>query len=172
MQIIPYKLDARHQPGFARVEAVAANCSGIVIRELSEGTGHVEVRVTSKRHFAEAVIAAEQQAIGTASQPVLSDGYDNWGFTTVSARGAVMVIDVESCRSSREIDRTLIHELVHAAQFRRPGVRDLVIAGLRNNYGIHRLGWFEAKRLNRQIASHEREAARLERFARQLRNFR
>lgn len=172
MQITTYKLGAQHQHGLERVEAVADNCSGIVIRELNEGTGHVEIRVTNRRHFAEAVIAAEQQAIGTTSRPVSSEGYDNWGFTTVSTRGAVLVIDVESCRSSREIDRTLIHEFVHAAQFRRPGVRDLVLAGLHNNYGLHRLGWFEAKRLNRQVAAHEREASRLERFARQLRNFR
>ncbi|MBB4985004.1 hypothetical protein [Streptomyces nymphaeiformis] len=171
MQITSYKLDARHQPGFARVEAVADNCSGIVIRELNEGTGHVEIRVTNRRHFAEAVIVAEQQAIGVTHKPLLSDGYDAWGFTTVSSRGSVLLIDVESCRTTREIDRTLIHELVHAAQFRRPGVRDLVIAGLHNNYGVHQLSRAEAKRLNRQIAGREREAARLERFARQLRNF-
>lgn len=172
MEITPYKLDARHQPGFARVEAVADNCLGIVIRELQEGIGHVEIRVTERRHFAEAVMVAQRQAIGVTHGPLLSDGYDYWGFTTVSSRGAVLLIDVESCRSSREIDRTLIHELVHAAQFGRPGVRDLVLAGLRNNYGVHQLAKAEAKRLNRQIASHEREAARLERFARQLRNFR
>jgi len=171
MQITPYKLDARHQPGFARVEAVADNCSGIVIRELGEGTGHVEIRVTNRRHFAEAVMEAEQEAIGVTRRPLLSDGYDNWGFTTVSARGAVMVIDVESCRTRREIDRTLIHEHVHAAQLRRPGIRDAVLAGLRNNYGIDQLAKREARLLNRQVAAHEREAARLERFERQLRNF-
>ncbi|MEK9524038.1 hypothetical protein MIU24_32395 [Streptomyces venezuelae] len=171
MQITAYKLDARYQPGLARVEAVADNCAGIASRELREGTGHVEIRVTNRRHFAEAVVAAEQQAIGTTGRPVLSDSYDNWGFTTVSARGAVMVIDVESCRGSREIDRTLIHEFVHAAQLRRPGVRDLHIAGLHNNYGIHQMARRDAKRLNRQIAAHEREAARYERYARQLRDF-
>lgn len=170
MNVAAYKLDARQQPGLARVEAIVDNCSGIVIRELREGTGYVEIRVTNRQHFAEAVIAAEQQAIGTTSRPVLSDGYGNWGFSTVSARGAVMVIDVESCRSIREIDRTLIHEFVHAAQFQRPGVRDLVIAGLQNNYGVHRLAKHEARRMNRQIAAHEREASRLERFARQLRH--
>lgn len=168
MNIAPYKLDARHQPGLARVETIADNCAGIVIRELREGVGHVDIRVTNRRHFAEAVVAAEQQAIGTTGRPVLSDGYDNWGFTTVSARGAVMVIDVESCRTSHEIDRTLIHELVHAAQFRRPGIRDSVLAGLRNNYGLHQLSRWEAKRLNRQVAAHEREARSLECYARKL----
>ncbi len=79
-----------------------------------------------------------------------------------------MVIDVESCRTNREIDRTLIHEFVHAAQFRRPGVRDSVLAGLHNNYGLHRLSRWEAKRLNRQVAAHEREARSLERYARKL----
>ncbi|WP_328941548.1 hypothetical protein OG259_07695 [Streptomyces sp. NBC_00250] len=171
MQITPYKLDAKHQAGLERVERVADNCSGIVIRELRERTGHVDILVTSRRHFAEAVISAEQQAVDVGHRPLLDDGYDNWGFTTVSSRGAVLVVDVESCRSDREIDRTLIHELVHAAQFRRSGIRDLVLAGLRNNYGIHQLAKSEAKRLNRQIAAHEREAGRYERFARQLRHF-
>ncbi|MFE0651030.1 hypothetical protein ACFVZH_20815 [Streptomyces sp. NPDC059534] len=171
MGITPYKLGAKYQPGFARVEAVADNCSGIVIRELREGTGHVDILVTDRRHFAEAVITAEQQAIGTGTRPLLSDGYDNWGFTTVSSRGAVMVIDIESCRTSREIDRTLIHEHVHAAQLRRPGIRDAVLAGLRNNYGIDQLAKREARRLNQQVAAHEREAARYERFERQLRHF-
>ncbi|MFF0277475.1 hypothetical protein [Streptomyces sp. NPDC004330] len=171
MDITAYKLDARHQPGLARVEAVAANCAGIASRELREATGHVEIRVTDRRHFAEAVIAAEQQAIGVNHRPQLSDGYSNWGFTTASTRGAVLVIDVESCRGNHEIDKTLIHEFVHAAQLRRPGVRDLHLAGLRNNYGIHQLARRDAKRLNRQIAAQEREAARYERYARQLRDF-
>ncbi|MFE0647474.1 hypothetical protein ACFVZH_02635 [Streptomyces sp. NPDC059534] len=171
MRITPFKLGAQHQPGFARVEAVAANCSGIVIRELRQGTGHVDILVTDRRHFAEAVVTVEQEAIGATSRPLFSDGYDNWGYTTVSARGAVMVIDVESCRTRREIDRTLIHEHVHAAQLRRPGIRDNVLAGLRNNYGISQLTTREARRLNRQVAAHEREAARYERFERQLRDF-
>ncbi|MFE9738837.1 hypothetical protein [Streptomyces sp. NPDC006477] len=168
MQITPYKLGAQYEPSLARVETVADRAARLVQNKLGERIGHVEIVVTDTRGYRDSIVAAEQQVLGTRTRsryglpPSLAH-------TTLSPSGTLIVIDAQAT-PRHEIDTTVVHELVHAAQFGRPGVRDAVLAGIRNNHGIEKVGgWFKAQLENRKVAAHEREAIRLESLARKLR---
>jgi hypothetical protein len=170
MQITAHQLGTRHRGALARVEAIADQAAQLVQKKLGERLGHVEIVVTDTRGYHESIVTAEQRILGTRTQ----SKYDlppSFAWTTLSPSGALILLDAEAT-SVRELDKTVVHELVHAAQFGRPGVRDAVLAGIRNNHGVEKAGgWLKVQLENRKVAAHEREAARLERFARQLRHF-
>lgn len=168
MQITAYKLGSRHQSSLVRVETIADRAARLVQDKLGERIGHVEIVVTDTQGYRDSIIAAEQQILGTRTQ----SKYDlppSFAHTTLSPSGVLILLDAEAT-SVRELDKTVVHELVHAAQFGRRGVRDAVLAGIRNNHGIEKAGgWLKVQFENRKVAAHEREAVRLESLARKLR---
>ncbi|MFB7605262.1 hypothetical protein [Streptomyces gardneri] len=168
MQVTAYQLGTRHQSALARVEAIADPAARLVEKKLGERVGRVRIIVSDERGSRETVTQADQQVIGTTRRPLSVDS--GIGYTTLDpAGGTLVVIDAESCGTDQRIDETVVHELVHAVQFGRPGIREARLSAIRNNHGIHLLTWRQAFALNRQVAAHEREAARLESLARKLR---
>lgn len=167
MQITPYRLGSRHRPGLTRIEEIADQAVRLVQAKLREQIGRVEIVVTDTQNYGDSILAAEQRLLGTRTRsrynlpPSLAR-------TTLSPTGTLIVIDAQAT-PHHEVDTTVVHELVHAVQFGRPGVRDAVLAGIRNNHGIDKVGWLAAHRENRKVAAHEREAVRLESLARKLR---
>ena len=167
MQITPYKLGSQCRPSLARIERIADQAARLVQTKLREQIGHVEIVVTDTQNYADSILAAEQRVLGTCTR----SRYDlppSLAHTTLSQTGTLIVIDAQATPDD-EVDVTVVHELVHAAQFGRPGVRDAVLAGIRNNHGIKKVGWLKAQLENHKIATHEREAARLESLARKIR---
>jgi len=79
------------------------------------------------------------------------------------AGGTLMLLDATdpSMRRPGLAARTLAHELVHADQYGRPGVRESRIAGIRHNLGIE-TDHTRARAINRLVDQHEHEAYRLE----------
>lgn len=168
MNVTAYKLSARHRSGLERVEAIADQAARLVEKKLGERIGHVEIVATDTRSYRDRILAAEQQVLGTRTRSQF-DHPRSLAHTTISPSGVLILVDLQAT-PSREIDKTVVHELVHAAQFGRPGVRDFVLAGIRNNHGIEKVGgWLKVQFENRKVAAHEREAIRLESLARKLR---
>ncbi|MFE7580773.1 hypothetical protein ACFU5Y_04295 [Streptomyces gardneri] len=168
MQVTAYQLGSGYQSALARVEAIAAPAAQLVQKKLGEQIGHVEIAVTDTRGYRDGIVAAEQRILGTRTR----SRYDlppSLAHTTLSPSGVLILVDVQAT-SRPELDKTVVHELVHAAQFGRRGVRDAVLAGIRNNHGIEKAGgWLKVQLENRKVAAHEREAIRLEFLARKLR---
>lgn len=167
MQITPYRLGSRYRPGLARIEKIAAQAAQLVQGKLREQIGHVEIVVTDTPNYGDSILAAERRILGTRTQSRYSLP-PSLAHTTLIPNGTLIVFDAQAT-PARDIDATVVHELVHAAQFGRPGVRNSVLAGIRNNHDIKRVGWFAAHRENRKVAAHEREAIRLESLARKIR---
>ncbi|MFG2328273.1 hypothetical protein ACGFMM_01470 [Streptomyces sp. NPDC048604] len=168
MNVTAYKLGARYGSGLDRVEAIADQAARLVEKKLGESVGNVRIVASDTRGYHHSIVAAEQQILGTRSRSKF-DTPPSFAHTTLSPSGVLILVDLQAT-PSREIDKTVVHELVHAAQFGRPGVRDFVLAGIRNNHGIEKVGgWLKAQFENRKVAAHEREAVRLESLARKLR---
>ncbi|MFD3568463.1 hypothetical protein [Streptomyces sp. NPDC058667] len=168
MQVTAYKLGAQYRPGLARVEAIVDQAARLVQNKLGERIGHVEFVVTDTRGYGDSILAAEQRVLGTRTRSRYAPP-PSLARTTLSPSGTLIVIDAQAT-PNHEVDTTVVHELVHAAQFGRPGVRDAVLAGIRNNHGIEKAGgWLKAQLENRKVDAHEREAIRLEALARKLR---
>ncbi|WP_329114496.1 hypothetical protein [Streptomyces sp. NBC_01353] len=168
MNVTDYKLGARYRSGLDRVEAIADQAARLVEKKLGERVGHVEIVVADRRNALEVLSKANQKLAGTtrkAPRQGLGSGY-----TTLNpGGGTLIVIDAEACAAARNLDETVVHELVHAAQIGRPGKREAILANIRNNLGIDRVSYREAWAASRQIKADEREALRLESLARKLR---
>ena len=168
MNVTAYKLGASYRSGLTRVEAIADQAARLVERKLGEHVGNVEIVVADTRGYRDSILSAEQRILGTRTRSRYAEP-PSFAHTTLSPSGVLILVDLQAT-PSREIDKTVVHELVHAAQFGRPGVRDFVLAGIRNNHGIEKVGgWLKVQLENRKVAAHEREAVRLESLARKIR---
>lgn len=168
MQVTAYKLASKHRSSLIRIETIADQAAQLVQDKLGEQIGNVEIVVTDTQGYHDSITAAEQQVLGTRTRSQFARP-DSLAHTTLSPSGVLILVDVQAT-SRRELGKTVVHELVHAAQFGRPGVRDFVLAGIRNNHHIEKAGgWLKVQLQNRKVAAHEREAIRLESLARKLR---
>ena len=168
MRLITYRLGRQHQQVVDRVDLVMDQAARLAEQHARGSVGQVEVAVTVTDGIPDLVCAAHEALVGASD-------WDAWrsegcaGTTTINPAGCLVIINAQSCKGRTvEIDKTVIHELVHAAQFNRPGARDSARRGIAHNYGI---GWLEdreVRALNRRIDADEREAERAERLHRQL----
>lgn len=168
MRLVEYRLGRRFRPVLDRVDLVLDQAAGMIAERERWGLGQVEVAVTVEDGIPDLICAAHEQLFGRSD-------WDDWagpgrhGVATLNPAGTLIVINAQSLRGKQsEIDKTVLHELTHAAQFNRPGIRDLAYKGIGFNYG---LGWLEdreVRALNRRIDRDEREAEQAERLHRQL----
>lgn len=152
----------------ARVDATLEPAKRIV--EARAGRiGQLEVVVANTADVLDLVAEAHRPLFGRQNPRDWVDEPDNYGTTTITATGVLVIVNAQACEGrTSEIDKTLLHELTHAAQFGRRGARDLLIADIANNYGIRPLSKSEARAANRRVAADEREAERMERHHRLL----
>jgi hypothetical protein len=170
MDVAGYQLARQYGPVLDRVQSIADQAAFLVRQKVRGQMPSTRIVVAAKKHCPEVVIRSQQQTIGVNTLPIRGERCDYLGITTVSAAGVLVVINAGSAGSNqRMLDETVIHELVHAVQYGRPGMREAAVKGLRNNYGVERLSHPKAWKLNRQISRDEREAEALECLARQLR---
>ena len=168
IRLVEYRLPNRHRSVLNRVDLVVDEAARMIGRSERYGLGTVEVAVTVEDGIPDLVCAAHEQLFGASD-------WDEWagpgrhGVATLNTTGTLIVINAQSLHGKQtEIDKTVLHELQHAAQFNRPGVRDTALKAIAFNYGI---GWLEDREiraLNRRIGRDEREAAAAERLHRQL----
>lgn len=166
MYVTGHRLASSH-PTLIRVQNIAAPAAQLVEHKLGGRVGSVDVVVAPRSAIAGLIVDAHRGLFGR-NQRCQGRTLRCYGTTTISPAGVLVIINADKCRRDTQTDATLIHELVHAVQFGRPGARDAVIRGLRNNYGIDVMTDAEAAKANRQVDRNEDEAEALERLARKL----
>ena len=168
IRLVEYRLAGRYRSVLDRVDLVLDQAAEMIAERERRSLGRVEVAVTVEEGIPDLVCAAHERLFGRSD-------WDDWagpgrhGVATLNTAGTLVVINAQSLRGKQtEIDKTVLHELTHAAQFERPGNRDTALRAIAHNYGI---GWLEdreAHALNRRIARDEREAEKAERLHRDL----
>lgn len=94
---------------------------------------------------------------------------DSLAATTLTSRGAVVFINGPSHRGDLGLlDRTIVHELVHAVQLAPGEAREQHINYLRQQYGITKHGKADERSYLRLMGAREQQAEQLESLARQL----
>lgn len=168
IRLVEYRLTNRHRSVLNRVDLVVDEAARMIGQSQRHGLGAVEVAVTVEDGIPDLVCAAHEQLFGRSD-------WDDWagpgrhGVATLNTIGTLIVINAQSLHGKQaEVDKTVLHELTHAAQFNRPGARDAALKFIAFDYGI---GWLEDREIrsfNRRIARDEREATAAERLHRQL----
>ena len=168
MRLVTYRLGRQHRPVVDRVDRVMDQAAALIGQRERHGVGTVEIAVTVEDGIPDLICAAHEQLFGRSDWDAWA-GPGRHGVATLNTAGTLIVVNAQSLRGKQaEIDKTVLHELVHAAQFNRPGARETARRGIAHNYG---LGWLEDREvhaLNRRIDRDEREAERAERLHRQL----
>ncbi|MFI5985075.1 hypothetical protein ACIBEA_29940 [Streptomyces sp. NPDC051555] len=172
MDVASYQLHRRFTPLLERVQGTADQAAYLVQQKMRERLTPTRIVVAAQKHCPEVVRQAAQRTLSVGHGPALREpAVDYLGITVLDGGGTLIVINAGALASQpqRWLDETVVHELVHAVQFGRPGSRELAMKGLRNNYGIEKLTLTRAWKTNRGIGKDEREAAALERLAREIR---
>ncbi|MGW9242650.1 hypothetical protein ACWGRL_28575 [[Kitasatospora] papulosa] len=139
----------------------------IVDRAVAGRMPDVQVVLTSERNLAEVTTAAEWETAGCTDKRMqarsLRDAKryarDVAGRSIPLADGGVLiVVNVDQHPNEAVFAITLVHELVHAMQTSRKGVRDRLIAGLRHDLGVERLSRRQSRELDRLFEADEKEA--------------
>ncbi|MFE2140211.1 hypothetical protein ACFXA3_00325 [Streptomyces sp. NPDC059456] len=170
MDVSGYQLHRRYAPLLRRVQEIADQAGRLVEQRMRERMVPTRIVVAAEKHCPEVVIGVQQQVVGVDTLPLRAERVDYLGITTLARGGAVIVLNANPLASdTRMTDETVVHELVHAVQFGRPGSRELAMKGLRNNYGVEKLTLTRAWKTNRGIGRDEREAQSLEYLAREIR---
>ncbi|MBL1096883.1 hypothetical protein [Streptomyces coffeae] len=168
MRVLSHGLSRRYRGALDHVTEIADAAAALVEQHTGDRIGPADLAVTNTAGVTE-VIVTEHQALFGVSDPSLWRARGRYGATTLTRRGVLVVINAEECRGrTTEITKTVVHELVHAAQYARPGRRAAILRHLRNNYGLEPMAAAEVRAANRQIDTDEREAKRLERLAHNL----
>lgn len=166
MRIVINRSAGRHKTTTARVQEVADPAARLVQQHLGERLPAVEIAVTTYRGLPDLLAKAHRTIVGRRPLHAGYVGVRCKGTTTLTRTGVLVVVNAEACRGDlREIDATLVHELVHAIQYGRPGAYERGIRHLRNNYGIDEISQAEADAANRQVDLDEAEAEHYERLA-------
>lgn len=168
MRLVEYRLGRRYRPVLDRVDLVMDRAAQLVALRESHGLGPVEIAVTVTDGIPDLVCAAHERLVGASDWDMWA-GPGRHGVATLDSYGTLIIVNAESLKGRQtEIDKTVLHELKHAAQFNRPGARETARKGIAFNYDI---GWLEdreVRALNRRIARDEREAEQVERLHREL----
>lgn len=172
MDVSGYQLNRRYAPLLARAQEIADQAAFLVQRRMRERMTPTSIVVAAQKHCPEVMTQAAQRVLGVPARPRYKESAVGYlGVTGLDVAGTLIVINAGSLiKEPRHwLDETVIHELVHAVQFGRPGMRELSLKGLRNNYGIEKLSVPQAWKANRRIGKDESEAQALEVLARELR---
>ncbi|MEU0393833.1 hypothetical protein ABZ208_13820 [Streptomyces sp. NPDC006208] len=168
MRILEHRIGRQYQDTLDRVETITQPAIRLVEKHMRGSVGRVEIVVTTSSGVTDLVKQAHRDLLDAK---VTSDRHlgRQFGTTTLNSSGVLVIVNAQICRGrAKEIDKTVVHELVHAVQLAKPGARDRILRGLRNNYRLEPLSRVEVRVLNRLVDQDEREAARFERLARQL----
>lgn len=170
MDVTSYQLHRRYTPILARVEEIADQAARLVEQRMRERMPPTRLIVASEKHCPVALIDNYRAALQTEIYPPGRPETDYMGITTISPDGVLVLINAEAHNGDlRQLDETVVHELVHAVQYSRPGMRDKEIQGIRHNFRLERMRIRSAWRQNRQTTRDEHEAEALEYLAREIR---
>ncbi|MFH9615425.1 hypothetical protein ACH4MM_17175 [Streptomyces pratensis] len=139
----------------------------IVDRAVTGRMPDVKVVLTGERNLAKVATAAEWETAGCTDKRVQSRALrdakrlarETAGRAIPLADGGVLVvINVDQHPNEATFAITLVHELVHAMQMSRKGVRDRLIAGLRHDLGVEKQSRRWDREHERCLEAEEKEA--------------
>lgn len=167
MRLVEYRLSGRHRSVVDRVDRVMDAAARLIAQRESRGLGTVEIAVTVTDGIPDLICAAHERLFGASDWDAYAGG--RYGATTLNPAGTLVIVNAEALKgNSVEIDKTVLHELTHAAQFNRPGARDSAQRAIAFEYGIGWLSDSQLRAFDRRVARDEREAEAAERLHGQL----
>ncbi|MEU6945687.1 hypothetical protein ABZ957_10675 [Streptomyces sp. NPDC046316] len=169
MRIRTANIGRRERPLVDRIENITEQAVLLVEDAMRARVCRMDLLITDTRGLVDLLDEAERAAVG--GRPATSrHPRTPLGRTTVTASGVVVAINADTHRPGkfRELDTTLVHELVHAVQLSQRAARTDALVHLRNNYGVAEMTRSQVRAANRQVERHERQARSLEHLARKL----
>ncbi|WP_031100253.1 hypothetical protein [Streptomyces sp. NRRL S-15] len=139
----------------------------VVDRAVAGRMPDVQVVLTSERCLAEVATAAEWETAGCTDKRIQARALrsakrlarDTAGRAIPLADGGVLVVvNVDQHPNEATFAITLVHELVHAMQMSRKGVRERLVAGLRHDLGVEPMPRRLYREHERLLESEEKEA--------------
>jgi hypothetical protein len=169
MRLLEYRLGRQHRSVVDRVDLVMGHAARMIGQRERHGLGAVELVVTVEDGIPDLICAAHERLFGCSDWDAWS-GPGRYGTATINSTGSLVIVNAQALRGNRvEIDKTVLHELTHAAQFNRPGAWESAQKAIAHNcYG---LGWMpdsERRAFGRRVQRDEREAEAAERLHKQL----
>lgn len=169
MRLVEYRLARQYRPVLYRVDLVMDEAARMIGQRERGGLGTVEIAVTVTDGIPDLICAAHEQLFGTSDWGAWA-GPGRHGVATLNPAGSLVVINAQSLVGKQdEIDKTVLHELKHAAQFNRPGAWESARKGIA--FDFYDIGWMtdgELRSFDRRVQRDEREAEGVERLHRQL----
>ncbi|MFK0222199.1 hypothetical protein ACIQWN_28915 [Streptomyces vinaceus] len=169
MDVSGYQLSARYGKTLRLVERVADQAATLVQQRMRERMPATRIQVADGKRYLQAFIEGQQAVLGTSRLPTRRSDPRVYGATTLSPTGVLVIINAKVCDAPTNLIETVVHELVHAVQYGRPGRRADAMKALRNNYDLDPMSWRNAWKLNRIHDKDELEAQAFEALARQIR---
>jgi hypothetical protein len=168
MRLLTYRLARPYRSVLDRVDVILDEAARMIGQRERRSLGEVEVAVTVTDGMPDLICAAHERLFGRSDWDAWA-GPGRAGTTTINPGGSLVILNAQSLRGRTvEIDKTLLHELTHAAQYNRPGAWDTARRGTAFNLGIGWLSDAELRAGQRQEVRDEREAEQAERLHRQL----
>ena len=150
------------------IDEIADAARQLVTRKVGP-VGHVELMVTTTAGLLDLATRSERRVVGGRARGNGSRDPAGCGRTVLAPSGVLLLVNSDAHFRAAQLEVTVVHELVHAAQFARPGRRAELLAGLRHNYRIEDLSEDAVRAANARRVRDESEARQHERLARKLR---
>ncbi|MFF1394642.1 hypothetical protein ACFVZD_12600 [Streptomyces sp. NPDC058287] len=128
-----------------------------IVLTTPQGIGELTTRANSSL-----VPDASPQAVDKNRRILVRKARSVFGLTTATRNGVLILLNVHKLPHSDLLAVTLVHELVHAMQFSRPGVMERHLDRVRHNLDIAPLSRRELRSLDRHMNAAEDEAYRME----------
>jgi hypothetical protein len=159
----------------ARIEQVAGIAAKLVTQELGGSMPHTRIVLTDGKGLVKLKERCEKDVAAEGDEKLarrLSGG--TWEFgatkyhgaTVLDSRGPVLLINGPQQRDLRDLDETLVHELVHCLQAACPDKRERYTAYVRKVYRGEKSD--AARAYLKLMDRDERDAIKLERLAPKL----
>lgn len=166
-----------HRQSLRTAKQLARRAVPLVNRAVPGSMPDVQIVLTTARGIAELSVAAEVELVGGASRWAQAKAVREANRHAREAAGravpladggALILLNLDQHRTPADFAITLVHELVHAMQFSRRGVRERVIADVRDAFGLQRQSHRERRESARALEREEDEAYGREFLAAQL----
>ncbi|MFD6415007.1 hypothetical protein [Streptomyces sp. NPDC060194] len=163
-----------HRDMLRDARTLAPLAAHVVGRAVPGRMPSVQITLTTPQGLAELAVGAEIALTGAVTSRARNRA------VTATARQArksagravplpgdkvLILLNVRQHRTREDVAVTLVHELTHAMQFSRPGVRERIITDLRDDFGIHPQPRRAAREHARRLRDEEREAYAAEHLA-------
>ncbi|MCZ4122610.1 hypothetical protein [Streptomyces sp. H39-S7] len=166
-----------HRESLRIAKQLAKRAVPLVNRNVPGSMPDVQIVLTTARSLAELAVAVEAELVGGADRRALAKAVREaerhareaaGRAVPLAEGGALILVNLDQHRTVADLAITLVHELVHAMQFSRRGVRERVIADVRDELGIKRLSHRQRRESARALEREEEEAYEREYLADRL----